>query len=154
MRLVQRNLRMQQVDFGANAHALTLSPALRTLLETGIHEYEDCIVLGYFDETARRTPLTLCHDATDYEEFVNHIHVEDFLPQGFQDSDLLTQSYLYVTELEGRLARSLPDRPVDITVALSARSCRVGFHCVRMDQAFWPEDLNEFSEPTMVIHLS
>ncbi len=153
MSAVQQNLKMRQVDFGVITHRDTLSPALLEVLEKGIRELNGCIILGYSDETARKTPLAVCHDETDYEEFVNHLHVEDFLPQEFQNRELLTQSYLYVTGLEAVLTSALPDRPVEITVALSARSCRVGFHCIRKDQAFWPEDLNEFSEPAMVIHL-
>src|ERR1019366_10785986 len=83
MKFVEQNLRMQQIAFGVDGQTATFSPKLRAVLDEGIHEHNGCIVLAYFDDTARKTPLAVCHDETGYEEFVNHVHIEDFLPEGF-----------------------------------------------------------------------
>jgi len=82
-----------------------LPQKLLTLLSAGFVEEEQCVFLSV------KKPTVPVHrrdfrDCTDYECYVNHIHIEDYLENGgLPPLEMLGRGIAFARELKYRLAR-------------------------------------------------
>lgn len=128
-----------------------LPQKLLTLLNAGFVEEEQCVFLSLKKqhEPVQRMDF---RDRTDYECYVNHIHIEDYLENGgLPPLELLGRGIAFARELKGRLARLHGMRHFRIIVAFNGLSCTVRFHSIRPDEEWVDKDLNTEEKAVAVL---
>lgn len=126
-----------------------LAPPLLALLALGFVEIEGCVVLAAFESSARHTSVARCSDETGYEAFLNHVHVEDLLPEGTPAEEVLTQGVHYVRRLAADLRAAFPERSFEIVLGCREGSADVRFHTVRPGAAWLSNDLEGYDGPVL-----
>ena len=119
-----------------------LPQKLLTLLSAGFVEEEQCVFLSFKKKSVpvRRVDF---RDRTDYECYVNHIHIEDYLENGgLPPLEMLGRGMAFARELKDRLAQLHGTKHFRIIVAFSGFSCTVRFHSVRPDEEWLDKDAN------------
>ena len=106
-----------------------LAEPLAALLDDGLAQRGDCIVLARFaDSENRRLDAERLGDETGVEAFVNHVHIEDELPPATATpAETLRQATRYVRRLTAMLETERPDRTFHIILSVSD-SCVARFH--------------------------
>ena len=127
-----------------------LPQKLLTLLSAGFVEEEQCVFLSV------KKPTVPVHrrdfrDCTDYECYVNHIHIEDYLENGgLPPLEMLGRGIAFARELKDRLARLHGAKHFRIIVAFNGFSCTVRFHSVRPDEEWLDKDVNANEKAVVV----
>ncbi len=151
MRVERANSRMASLGFPLPAGGAgdELAPELAALLAAGFDEMDGCVVLRAFHHSATRTSVAKCHDETGFEAFINHVHIEDYLPDGTGEDDALMQASDFVRQLADQLAASYPDREFHVIVGISD-SCTVRFHAERPGQAWLADDIEGYEREAVM----
>lgn len=126
-----------------------LAPSLLALLALGFVEIEGCVVLAAFESSGRHTSVARCHDETGYEAFLNHVHVEDLLPEDPPGEQVLEQAVHYVRRLAADLRAAYPDRSFVVVLGVDEGSANVRFHTVWPGQCWLVDDLETYAEPIL-----
>lgn len=160
-KIMERTLELRGHDF--INQTVTLPTGLEELLDSGFREEQDCILLNDFQYFG---PGLLESDfkKTDYEEFLNDIHVDDYISDPADEFEYLNIGLEFGKRIYKKL-REKYKTDFRITISFSEtalagqeietyRGCVVKFHLVRptCDDKFRVDDLNEFeTEGVMVI---
>jgi hypothetical protein len=119
-----------------------LPQKLLALLNAGFVEDEQCVFFSLKRKTVPVQRLDF-RDRTDYECYVNHLHVEDYLENGgLPPLEMLGRGIALARELRDRLSRLHGMKHFRIIVAFNGISCTVRFHSVRPDEEWVDKDLN------------
>ena len=133
-----------------------LLPALAVLVEPGFVRLNGAIVLRALAQGARAVSLSDFPDETGYESFVNHIHIEDYMPHGGEPtsaSALLTNGISLASSLRKLLRQSFPGEEFEVILTLQENHCAVRFHKKRMGELWLGDDLDDYEgEALMVLH--
>jgi hypothetical protein len=85
-------------------------------------------------------------DATGYECFVNHVHIEDHvLGKGTGSITVHKQALEFGRRLSESLSSSFPGKPFLVVLACSESGSSVRFHAVRPGQGWLAEDLEGYA---------
>jgi hypothetical protein len=147
---MKRALARNGVDLEA---PIQLDPTLASILESGFIRFNDTIVLKALTQGARTVSLSDFPDETGYEAFVNHIHVEDYVPHknGSSGSVLLANGISLAKDLGTLLRRSFPTEQFRIIVSLEKSHCTVRFHKIRPGQQWLFDDLEGYQEEALIV---
>lgn len=85
-------------------------------------------------------------DKTDYECFVNHIHVNDFSNNNFGNI-----AYTFLVEVGKLLKIRFPDQSFRGIISIDEISCSVRFHKLRIGESWCCDDINEYKEEGIFI---
>ena len=111
-----------------------LPQTLLALLNAGFVEEEGRVFLSPLRKDAPVTRAD-CPERTQYECFVNHIHVGDYLENGgLPPLELLGRGIALARELKERLSQLHGLRDFRIMVRLQGTICAVRFHTIRPDE--------------------
>lgn len=118
-----------------------LPQKLLSLLNAGFVEEEQCIFLAQRKQSVPVQRMDF-RDRTDYECYVNHVHVEDYLENGgLPPLEMLGRGIAFAREIKDRLARLHGTKHFRIIVAFNGVSCTVRFHSLRPDEEWMDKDL-------------
>lgn len=126
-----------------------LAPKLAAVLATGVEDVDGCVVLRAFHESTARTTIASCHDETGFEAFINHVHIEDYLPPGAAQDAVVEQASEFIRQLAGELRAAHPDRDFRIIVAVSD-ACTVRFHTDRYGQSWLADDIEGYRDEAVM----
>ena len=153
---VRMNARMAALgppSIGAPADGIELDPRLAAILADGFLELGDCVVLAHEAGSVAAAPIDSYPDATGFEAFINHMHLEDELELPAADPTVLAQAGRYATELADRLERAFPGETFVLIIGLGD-SCTVRFHKLRSGESWIADDLEGYeNEAVMVVQI-
>ena len=119
-----------------------LPQKLLALLNAGFVEEEQCVFLLLKKKKVSVQRIDF-RDCTDYECYVNHVHVEDYLENGgLPPLEMLGRGIALAQELKSRLSQLHGAKHFRIIVGFNGISCTVRFHSVRPDEEWVDKDLN------------
>lgn len=122
--------------------------ALVEQLSSAIRLQDDRAV-WYDDASAPFHPAH--HDATGYEAFINHLHLDDFMVIRTQ-VEALQLGLVAVRILTASLERQHPARPFQISLSIDADSGTVvRFYQRREDQMLYAENLDGFEHDALLL---
>ena len=142
--MLEMNQMMTALEIGfeeALGDSSSLDGRLADILDGGFEEISGCIVLSVFAEDALRAAGS-AFDETGLEAFVNHIHVEDVLPDA-APTDVRRQAACLVGRLREELHRAYPALTFVVIVAVGD-STTVRFHRDRPGQSWLAADLESY----------
>jgi hypothetical protein len=129
-----------------------LHPVLEKLLEPGFVRLNDSILLRALTQEARAVSPTDFPDETGYESFVNHIHVEDYIPHENQSaSSLMANSVSLASTLRKMLRQSFPDQAFEVIVSFQDNHYTVRFHKCRKGQQWLRDNLDDYHEEALMV---
>ncbi len=132
-----------------------LEERLSAILDKGIIELRDAIVLGIAKKNARNTPLESFTDITGYECYLNHIHIEDDISE--TDSigeEQLRQGIAFAIKTKEILYRQFPGKHFSFIIVLSKDGCTVRFHVIRGQESWLPDNIDSFTEEAILVFSS
>jgi len=142
---------LQQAGMGAESARPPLEPALRDILNQGFFSFDGCVFLERFRQIAERYSVQDFPDRTGFECFVNHIHVEDFLPKISDIRDQLTQALSLAHDLSAALCKGSPAQSFSIIMNSGDDGAIVRFHVKREGERYVAASLEKYDEPVLVI---
>jgi hypothetical protein len=152
MRAVQLNQAMAELLKNADARNATLPAALGDVLSDGFVEKEGCYFLAELYAKRGNATRGMFADATGYEAYVNHLHIDDFT----DDADPLSLCLSYLERLE-RYWKNSRFSEVSICVIVSydheGESCTVRFHALRNGENWIGPILDNPHEAVLVARL-
>jgi hypothetical protein len=148
IRVERASRSMAALDFPTTLRQ-SLTSELAAVLAAGVEDMHDCVVLKSFHESAARTSVASCQDETGFEAFINHIHVEDYLPRDTPQSTVREQASEFVRQLADKLVAAHPERDFHIIVAISD-SCTVRFHTDRPGQSWLSDDIEGYLDEAVM----
>lgn len=126
--------------------AKALPQKLLTLLNAGFVEDEQCVFLSPL-KAAVPVKCVDFPNRTQFECYVNHIRIEDYLENGgLPPLEMLGCGFALAHELKERLSRLRGAKHFRIIVTFDGSTCRVRFHTVRADEEWLDKDLNALEE--------
>ena len=129
-----------------------LHPALKKLVEPGFVRLNDSILLQALTQGARAVSLTDFPDETGYESFVNHIHVEDYIPHEKQSaSSLMANSMSLASTLCKMLRQSFPNEAFEVIVSFQDNHYTVRFHKCREGQQWLSDNLDDYQQEALMV---
>jgi len=148
MIISRTNTRMQELcPQGLAVPRIPLPPEMVAALDSGTVEIGECVFL--------RSLLGKAHvsrddfpDATGYECFVNHIHIDDYCT-----TDMIPLAIAFLDELSANLRCDHPNRCFQAIITTDGSTCAVRFHVVRPSEEFLADDLDEYEEGVWVLDL-
>lgn len=127
-----------------------LAPDLRAILEAGIVREHGATYLASLRAGSNIGPFPSASipDLTGAECFVNHLHVNDHVPE-MQARDLLVQAFRYAFELSALLS----DGAFRLIVAMSVDDGQftVRFHERRDGEVWLDEDLDSYAHEAIAV---
>ncbi len=127
----------------------SLNDKLSAILEEGLVELQNCIVLARFKDSASHVTVADCHDETGYECFLNHLHIGDYA-KGASLAEQLGQGQLFMSELARMLKTLYPHFSFQLILSCSESECTVRFHKLRANQN-WVGDLEGYKEEALFL---
>jgi hypothetical protein len=132
---------------------IELDPRLAAILADGFLELGDCVVLAHEEGSVEAARIESYPDATGFEAFINHLHLDDELELPATDPLVLEQAGRYVTELAELLESEYPDERFAVIIAVGD-SCVVRFHKQRSGESWIADGLEGHgTEAVMVVHV-
>jgi hypothetical protein len=129
---------------------LQLHPSLADIVNFGFVQVGDSIVLKALLPAAHSSSVSDFTDETGYECFVNHIHVEDYVPLASKSAALATGISL-ANHLETLLHHVFPNEEFEIIVSLEGTHCVVRFHKKRTGQQWLQDELDNYREEALMV---
>jgi hypothetical protein len=151
--MVRMNARMAALGPPSigGAGEMELVPRLAAILADGFLELGDCLVLAHEEGSVEAARIESYPDATKFEAFINHLHLDDELELPAGDPLVLKQAGRYAAELAELLQGEYPDEAFVILIALGD-SCVVRFHKRRSGESWIADDLEGYEyEAVMVV---
>lgn len=146
--VVQANSRMAALMSRIDDMTKVVVPdALQCIVAMGTTEVGDCVVLKELWALANVSEADFI-DATGFECFVNHIHVDDCAAD-----DLVQISVSTLNRLSRHLRQGYPSRRFVGIIAYDDVSCTVRFHTDRLAERYLAAELEEYDEAVCVIEL-
>lgn len=128
-----------------------LPQKLLALLAGGFVEDDQCIFLTSLKKTAPVTRLDFSQ-RTQYECFVNHIHIEDYMENGgLPPLKMLGRGLALAHELLSRLSRLHGTKHFRVIVVFQGASCTVRFHTIRPDEEWVDKDAARFGPEAIAV---
>ncbi len=128
-----------------------LPQKLLTLLAGGFTEEDQCIFLTALKKSAAVTRLDFSQP-TQYECFVNHIHIEDYLENGgLPPLKMVGRGLALAHELLSRLSVLHGTKHFRVIVAYQGASCTVRFHTIRPDEEWVDKDAARFGPEAIAV---
>lgn len=129
-----------------------LHPALAAIVEPGFVRVNGTIVLKALTQGAKAVSLADFPDETGYESFVNHIHIEDYVPHENRSVLLLmANSISLASSLRRLLRQSFPSEEFEIIVSFQENHYTVRFHKKRAGQEWLRDDLDDYQEEALMV---
>ena len=142
------NSRMQELcGPGLAMPQVPLPRELKAATESGTVDVDGCVFVKSLFEKAHAGRDDF-PDATGYECFVNHVHVDDFV-----DTGMIPVAISFLDELSRGLRRDYPGRRFRGIVTEDGSSCTVRFHVVRLGEDLLSDNLDEYEEGVCVLDL-
>ncbi len=117
-----------------------LPQKLLALLNGGFVEEDQCVFLALLKKSAPVKRIDF-HNRTQYECFVNHIHIEEYLENGgLPPLEMLGRGIALARELKAQLSRLYGTKHFRVIVAFQGTTCTVRFHTVRPDEEWVDKD--------------
>lgn len=135
---------------GASSDGVDLDPRLAAILADGLLEIGGCVVLAHDADSVTDAPIESFPDATGFEAFINHVHVDDELGLPATDTAVLAQAGRFATEIGDLLQRRYPDETFVIILAVSD-SCIVRFHTLRSGERWVAPDLETYENEAVMV---
>jgi hypothetical protein len=129
-----------------------LARELRVILDGGLVYRDGCLLLESQSAMAEPYNSERFHDETGYESFVNHVHLEDFLPSAGA-CYLLAQALAFADALSVAKADAGISEPLEFILAGDDDGMNVRFHVYREGQRWLADDLDEYEEAVAAISL-
>jgi len=141
---------------------VTLPTELNKLIDSGFRKEQDCILFKDF-EYFGPGPLDSDFKKTEYEDFLNHIHVDDYLTDvsdefeylkvGLEFSKRLNEGLKHNFETGFRIAVSYSETTYEGEEIDTYGSCVVRFYMIRpsCDDKFRIDDLDEFKTEGILV---
>jgi hypothetical protein len=128
-----------------------LPQKLLALLNAGFVEDDQCLFLSVKKQSVPVQRMDF-RDCTDYECYVNHIHVEDYLENGgLPPLEMLGRGIAFARQVKDRLTQLHGTKHFRIIVAFNGISCTVRFHSVRPDEEWMDKDANAKAKAVAVL---
>ena len=132
---------------------IELDPRLAAILADGFLALGDCVVLAHEEGSVEATRIESYPDATGFEAFINHLHLDDELGLPADDPIVIAQAGRYVTKLAELLQSEYPDERFAVIIAVGD-SYVVRFHKQRTGESWVADDLEGYeTEAVMVVHV-
>ena len=159
--IMTRTLEKRKHDFSKGT--VTLPTELNKLIDSGFRREQECILFKNF-EYLGSGPLDSDFKKTEYEDFLNHIHIDDYVTDVSDEFEYLKVGLEFGKNLHERLKNTF-DKDFRIVVSYCETtyegeeidtygSCVVRFYMIRStcDNKFRIEDLDKFkTEGVLVI---
>jgi hypothetical protein len=109
----------------------------------GIAEIDDGVVVSApLKDRSGNATIPSFVDATGYEAFVNHVHVDDYV----QDRGLwLAVSILYAARIKAK------DPRLVVIISIDEQSCTVRFHRMRVGEEWLSGDLEGYADEGIMV---
>jgi hypothetical protein len=128
-----------------------LPQKLLALLNAGFVEDDQCVLLSVKKQSVPVQRMDF-RDCTDYECYVNHIHVEDYLENGgLPPLEMLGRGIAFARQVKDRLTQLHGTKHFRIIVAFNGISCTVRFHSVRPDEEWMDKDANAKAKAVAIL---
>lgn len=103
------------------------------------------------EKSSRRIRQADFPDATGYECFVNHVHIEDHvLGKGTGSISVHKQALEFARRLSESLSSSFPGKLFLVILACSESGSSARFHLARQGQSWLSEDLEGYAEEAIL----
>ena len=135
------------LPLGVEAVHATIPQALKELIAFGMVDVEGCVCLKSLLGRAHVSRADF-PDATGYECFVNHIHLDEYV-----STNMIAVGIALLNEISGTLRRGFADRSFQGIIAADESSCALRFHTVRLGEQWLADDLDAYEECICVIDL-
>jgi hypothetical protein len=150
MEVVQTNQAMARLLKNADARKAVLPAKLADLLSQGFVKKEGCYFLAVLYAGSLNARRDMFPDATGYEAYVNHLHIDDFT----DDGDQLSICLLYLDHLTHLWKTSeFSEVPIQADVSYDGESCVVRFHALRIGEQWQSDNLEAYDESVFVAGL-
>jgi len=130
-----------------------LSRRLVELLDSGFTRVDRCVFLKAQEKLRGNGKLEDFPDRTGYECFVNHIHVEDYLDQSDNVSQLvrLGQGVAFAYQMKEGLSSFSANENFRLIVSSDELSCSVRFHVIRNAEEWLSSDINSYEHEAILV---
>lgn len=129
-----------------------LSEELSQLLAQGFADLDGTIVFAANRHIAENVKPEHFPDATGFECFVNHIHVEDHLDEPAPNRlALLKQAITFALATESQLRTMFPAEPFKVIIAANVDGCGVRFHYSRPGEEWLATDLDRYGKEAILV---
>jgi len=129
-----------------------LPEALAAILKPGFVRVNGAIVLKALTQGAKAISLADFPDETGYESFVNHIHIEDYVPHEHRSAlVLMANGISLASRVLGLLRQSYPTEEFDVIVSFQENHCTVRFHKKRTGQQLLRDNLDDYKEEALMV---
>jgi hypothetical protein len=150
MQILEVNKAMAGLLKNADARKAILPAKLADLLSQGFVKKEGCYFLAALYAGSLPASRDTFPDATGYEAYVNHLHLDDFT----DDGDQLSICLLYLDHLAHFWKNSeFSVVPIQADVSYDGESCVVRFHALRIGEQLLSEKLEAYDEAIFVAAL-
>jgi hypothetical protein len=150
MQILQLNKAMAGLLKNADARKAILPANLADLLSQGFVKKEGCYFLVALYAGSLNASRDMFPDATVYEAYVNHLHIDDFT----DDGDQLNICLLYLERLTHLWKNSeFSEVPIQADVSYDGESCVVRFHALRIGEQWASDYLEGYAEAVFVARL-
>jgi hypothetical protein len=146
------NSRMAELGAPAvgTASTVDLDPRLAAILADGLADIGPCVVLAHHLDAVAAAEIDSFPDATGFEAFINHVHLDEELALPAADPAVLAQAGRYATGLSELLATEHPGDDFVLILAVSD-SCVVRFHKLRSGEAWVADDLEGYEHKAVLV---
>jgi hypothetical protein len=125
---------------GVDVLRAPLPGELKAVIASGAVDIEGCVFLRSLFRKAHVSRSNF-PDATGYECFVNHLHMEDVV-----DTDMIAVGITFLEEISEGLLRDFGDRRFQGIITIDGVTCAVRFHTVRPGEQWLSDNLDEYKE--------
>ena len=145
---VQMNKAMAGLLEAAEARKAPIPSKLADLLSRGFVEHEGCYFLAGLYPHRGSAWTDLFPDATGYEAFINHLHLDDFT----DGDDQLSVGLSYLDrQLDLWKKSQFAAIPISAIVSYDGDSCVVRFHALRTGERWLCNDLEHYEKDAVLV---
>jgi hypothetical protein len=138
-----------------NERRLPLTEQLDAIINDGIVVIDDCYLLSREANANTHVTINDFPDKTEYECFINHIHIDDYVSE-----DLVNQSISYASKVFHKWNEQQFNGELISIIAFNEIECSkkpgatVRFHHRRQNESWLADDLDGFDDAVLEISSS
>ena len=140
-----------ELESKAMIGTISLKDELLKLLKPGFAEVNDSVLLRSQKKLAKRVGPDNFPDLTGYENFVNHVHIEDYFEDAVDSNELLKQGLAFAHKTVEKLHSSFPGKQFKVIVAINESGCSVRFHQAREGENWLSDDIEKYQDSILVL---
>lgn len=137
------------IEYYKESNTRVLAPPLSKLLDYGFIQDDSAYLLRSMHEMEHNRNRSYFSNSFEYEDFINHIHIEDYTSE-----DIFNQAFLYIRSLAKTWNIFQPSQSIEINCSFDVEqsSARVSFHTPAASLELYPENLNAYSDPFLLLN--